>query len=517
MGISATNALSQYMRTIVKRDRRVHMQEYKRGVPQKELKAYGDVPVGVSGTTQYFRPDEEVFTSTKIDERIIKNRLKEQAYLTAGVLFVYRDIGKSEVLAFRYEDGIVAFVQEIATGRYVMFHPFYVKGKDGPIEVEVALLYTDSSDEKVRAFANNIYNREGGTHVTGFRSALTYAINSYALSRKLIKEKHKLTSEDIKEGLAAVISVRLPNPQYEGQTKLKLNNPEARSAVYNIVSRAFYEFLEKNPKIAKAIVNRVLLTRKAREAAKAAKKAVLRKSALSVGSLPGKLADCSIKDPSKAELFIVEGDSAGGSAKQARDRETQAVLPLRGKPVNPEKNRIDRVLANEKIADVIRALGIGVGDSLDLSKLRYHKIIIMTDADVDGMHIITLLLTLFYRYMRPLLEKGYIYVAQPPLFKVEIGNKKYWFLNEEEKDRFVEKALAEGKKIKNVQRFKGLGEMNPEQLWETTMDPSTRVLKQISIEDAHEADRLFRMFMGEEVQPRREFILKYARLAEVDI
>ncbi len=518
VGVSATNALSEHMITIVRRNQKVYKQEYKRGVPVTGVEVIGTLNNNLTGTIQRFKPDPLIFKeSLKYDKKLVHNRIKEQAYLTSGVLFVFIDEETNTKRAYYYRNGLIAFVSNLAKDNAIIKKPFYVKGEHDEIMVEVALTYTESTEEKIKAFANNIYNREGGTHVTGFRTAVTNALNHYAIRHKLIKESEKFSGDDVREGLVAVVSVKLANPQYEGQTKLKLNNPEARTAVYNIVYGALLEYLEKHPKIAKAIVNKVVLTKKAKEAAKAAKRAVLRKGVLQSTSLPGKLADCATKDPTKAELFIVEGDSAGGSAKQARDRETQAILPLTGKPINPEKNRLDRILSNDKIADLVKALGLGIGEKLDLKKLRYHKIIIMTDADVDGRHIVTLLLTFFYRYMRPLIEGGYVYIAQPPLYKVEVGNKKYWFLNEEEKDAFVKKMQELGRKIRNVQRFKGLGEMNPEQLWETTMNPKTRVIKKVTIEDAEEADRIFRMFMGEEVAPRRDFILKYAQFAQLDV
>lgn len=517
VGVSATNALSEHMVTIVRRDGAIYKQEYKRGIPQGPVKKIGTCPSNQTGTTQKFKPDPQIFKDTTYNLNTLKRRIREQAFLTSGVFFIWKNLAANEYEAYFYKEGLLAFLDYLSSSKRIVPKPFYVKQEADDIIVEVALTYTQSQEEKLRAFANNIHNREGGTHVTGFKTGITNALNQYASKHKILKGKQRFSVDDIKEGLVAVVSVKLADPQYEGQTKLKLNNPEARTAVYNVVSEAFLEYLEKHPKIAKTIINRILLTKKAKEAAKAARRAVLRKSELTSTSLPGKLADCSTKDPSRAELFIVEGDSAGGSAKQARDRETQAILPLTGKPVNPEKNRLDKVLGNPKINDLVKALGIGVGENMDLKKLRYNKIIIMTDADVDGMHIVTLLLTFFYRYMRPLIEKGYIYVAQPPLYKVEVGNKKYWFLDKDKMEEFVEQVQRSGKKIKNVQRFKGLGEMNPEQLWETTMNPKTRVLKRVTIEDAEEADKIFRMFMGEEVGPRREFILKYARFAELDV
>ena len=519
VGVSCTNALSVKMITTVKRGGKIYQQEYSAGKPTTELKVIGKTDPSDTGTIQYFKPDPTIFTTTEFDPKIIRRRILNQAYLTSNTLFIF--VNKKQKLpsveSFYFHNGLISFVKDLAVGKILTREPFYVKKEYDNILVEAALIYTDSQDEIVKGFANNIYNSEGGTHVAGFRAALTQAINKYALANKLITEKQKLSGEDIREGLVGIISVKLANPQYEGQTKMKLNNPEVKSAVQKVVSDALYEYLQEHPKDAKTIIQKAVLAQKARKAAKAARNAVLRKSGLSITSLPGKLADCSTKDKEKSELFVVEGDSAGGSAKQARDREFQAVLPLSGKPINSEKNRLDRVMANDKLADLVKALGCGIGENINLDKLRYGKIIIMTDADVDGMHIVTLVLTFFYRFMRPLIEAGKVYIAQPPLFKVEIGKQKYWFLSEKEKDEFIKKMKAAGKKIKNVQRFKGLGEMNPEQLWETTMNPETRVLKQVTIKDAEEANKIFDMLMGTEVPPRRRFIQQFAKLAVLDV
>ena len=520
VGISATNALSKYMKTIVYRDGKIYQQEYKQGIPQGPVKEIGKAPYGLTGTYQYFIPDDTVFTTTQWDTHVILERVKIQAYLTSRVLFVYRDLRNPQAVkihSFYHTNGLVSYVRELAKRPFIHKNLFYVSTTKDDVLVEVALGYTEAMDSVIKAYANNIYNLEGGTHVSGFKQALTYAINRYISNHKIFKKPVKFTSDEVLEGIRAVVSVKLSDPQYEGQTKIKLNNPEVRSAVYKAVSESFYEYLETYTKDAKKIIDKIMLTKKAREAARNARTSVLRKNALIASGLPGKLADCTLRDPEKTELFVVEGDSAGGSAKQARDRHFQAILPLRGKPINPEKSRLERVLQNNDLQQLVQALGAGVGDKLDLSKLRYGKIIIMTDADVDGAHIATLLLTFFYRYMRPLLEQGRVFLAQPPLYKVEIGTKKYWFLTDKEKDAFVAKALKQGKKIKNIQRFKGLGEMDPEQLWETTMNPETRVLKKITVEDAAYADKLFSILMGTEVAPRRRFIEKYAKFAELDV
>jgi len=395
--------------------------------------------------------------------------------------------------------------------------PFYVKKESDGIIVEAAIQYTDSMDEDVRCYTNNIINPEGGTHLSGFRTALTSAINTYAQKAELLKGlTDSLSGDDVREGLTAVVSVKVTNPQFEGQTKIKLNNPEVKTAVAKVIRDELLTYLDEHPKEARAIIDKAVLSYKAKAAAKAARDAVIRKNALESTTLPGKLADCISNDPKECELYIVEGDSAGGSAKQGRDRHTQAVLPLRGKIINTNKYRVDRVLSNNEFKDITTALGVGIGASLDVSKLRYHKIIIMSDADVDGLHITTLVLTLLYRFFKPLIEQGYVYVAQPPLHKVEIGKKKYYFLNDEEKDAFVRKAKTQGK-TPVANRFKGLGEMNPDQLWETTMNPETRVLKRVQIEDAQEAEKTFEMLMGTEVPPRRRFIQKYAKKANLDI
>ncbi len=520
VGMSCTNALSIKMVTSVCRNGKRYTQEYKQGIPQTELT---EKPLSEykerTGTTQFFTPDPEIFGDLQYNPKTIETRLHYQGFLTSGInfTFVNETTATPTIKRYYFEKGILSFVHNQQTGTAIMKTPFYVSKEKDDIMVEVGFLYTDSMTDKIRTFANNIENPEGGTHLAGFKAALTSAINKYGMANKLLDEKTKLEGEDVREGLTAIISIKIGNPQFEGQTKIKLNNPEAKSAVQAVVSDALAEFFTENPQDAKQIISRAILSLKARNAAKAARNAILRKSALTFTALPGKLADCSTKDKDKSELFIVEGDSAGGSAKQGRDREFQAILPLTGKPINAEKHRVDRVLANYRLKDLVTAIGCGIADQMDMTRLRYGKIIIMTDADVDGSHIVILVLTFFYRFMRRLIDDGRVFIAQPPLFKVEVGKEKYWFVSEIEKDKFVEKEIKAGHKIKSVQRFKGLGEMNPDQLKETTMDVDKRVLKKVSVADAAAADSLFDMLMGTEVGPRKKFIQQYAKYAMLDI
>ena len=520
VGMSCTNALSIKMVTSVYRDGKRYRQEYKQGIPQTDL-IVKSAPEhkGRTGTTQVFTPDTEIFGDLQYNPKTIETRIHYQGFLTSGInfTFVNETNEKPSVKRYYFEKGILSFVHNQQSGTPIMKTPFYVnKEKDG-IYVEVGFIYSDSMTDKIRTFANNIENPEGGTHLAGFKAALTTAINKYGIANKILDDKTKLEGEDVREGLTAIISVKLGNPQYEGQTKIKLNNPEVKSAVQAVVSDALAEFFTENPQDAKQIISRAVLSLKARNAAKAARNAILRKNALTFTALPGKLADCSTKDKDKSELFIVEGDSAGGSAKQGRDREFQAILPLTGKPINAEKHRVDRVLANERLKDLVTALGCGIADQMDMTRLRYGKVIIMTDADVDGSHICILVLTFFYRFMRRLIDDGRVFIAQPPLFKVEIGKEKYWFVSEPEKEKFVADRILAGNKIKSVQRFKGLGEMNPEQLKETTMDVNNRVLKRVNVADGAAADTLFDMLMGTEVGPRKKFILQYAKYAMLDV
>lgn len=518
VGMKCTNALSEWMITTVRRDGGIYKQKYERGAPVAPVEKIGNSKE--TGTEHTFMPDNQIFSTTEFDFETIVKKCRQHAYLTAGLrISVINDTGgKYEQYDLYFEDGIKSYVQFLNLDEKVIGNePFYMNKQEDDVVVEVSMQYTDGMDEDVRCYTNNIINPEGGTHLAGFRTAITSALNTYAQKAELLKGlSGTLSGDDVREGLTAVVSVKVPSPQFEGQTKIKLNNPEVKSIVGKVVRDELLTFLTENPLIAKEIIGKAVLANKAKAAAKAARDAVIRKSALETTTLPGKLADCTSRDPVECELFIVEGNSAGGSAKQGRDRHTQAILPLRGKIINTHKYRVDRVLENSEFNDITTALGVGIGDTFDISKLRYHKIIIMSDADVDGLHITTLVLTLFFRFFRPLIEQGYVYVAQPPLHKVEIGKKKYYFLNDEEKNEFVTKAKAEGK-VPVSNRFKGLGEMNPEQLRETTMDAEKRVLKKVHIEDAEEAEKTFEMLMGNEVPPRRRFIQTHARKATLDI
>lgn len=519
VGMKCTNALSEWMITTVRRDGGVFKQEYKRGVPQTKVEKIGNSDE--TGTEHRFLPDDEIFSEIEFDFREIVRKCRQHAYLTAGLRITVKNEkgeGDPKIFELYFEDGIKSYVLFMNIDeKAVNTPPFYVNKEIDGVLVESAIQYTNAMDENVKCYTNNIINPEGGTHLSGFRTALTSAINTYAQKMEMLKGlTTTLNGDDVREGLTAVISVKVTNPQFEGQTKIKLNNPEVKNAVAKVIRDELLVYFEEHPKEAKAIVDKAVLSYKAKAAAKAARDAVIRKSALESTALPGKLADCISSQPSECELYIVEGNSAGGSAKQARDRHTQAILPIRGKIINTHKYRVDRVLTNSEFKDITTALGVGIGDSLDISKLRYHKTIIMSDADVDGLHITTLVLTLLYRFFRPLIENGYVYVAQPPLHKVEIGKKKYYFLNDAEKDVFVRKAKASGK-VPVANRFKGLGEMNPEQLWETTMNPENRALKRVNIQDGEEAEKVFEMLMGTEVPPRRRFIQKYAKRANLDI
>lgn len=516
VGIKCTNALSSKMVTTVYKDGYVYQQEYSKGEPQTEVEQ--KEKTDRSGTTHLFYPDDTIFDTTEWDTTIIHKICREFAYLTAALKFTIIDEREEDkIFELYFENGVESFVQFINMDEKVIGEVFYTKGEDDGVLVEAAIQYNDTLDENVRCYTNNIINPEGGTHLAGFRGALTKAINDYATENEMLKGVNgTLTGDDVREGLTAVLSVKVANPQFEGQTKIKLNNPEVKSVVQKVVKDALSTYFKEHPAEAKNVIGKAILSNKARAAAKAARDAVVRKGALEGGGLPGKLADCSSKNPEECELFLVEGDSAGGSAKQGRNRNTQAVLPLRGKVINTQKYRLDRVLGNNEIKDIVTALGIGIGETLDIGKLRYHKLILMNDADVDGLHITTLVLTVLFRFFRPLIEEGHVYVAQPPLFKVEVGKKKYYFQNDADKDKFVAKAKASGK-APVINRFKGLGEMNPDQLAETTMDPGSRVLKRVTIEDMEEAEKIFEVLMGDEVPPRRRFIQTNARLATLDI
>ncbi len=663
VGMKCTNALSESMETIVCKDGGKYKQEYKKGIPQYPVKKIGKCNKNDTGTKHTFKPDPEIFEETEWDFQTILKKCRQHAYLTAGLWFTITDNRVEEdeepkIFELYFEDGIKSYVQFLNIEERVLSEePFYMNKEDQEVLVEVALQYTDGMDEMVMCYTNNIINPEGGTHLAGFRMALTGAVNAYAQENEMLKGvKGTLSGDDVREGLTAVVSVKVTDPQFEGQTKIKLNNREVRGIVTSLLRDELLTYFNENPDIAKGIIGKAVLAHRAKVAAKAARDAVVRKSALENSTLPGKLADCISNDPAECELYVVEGDSAGGcfsgdteialtdgrslsfidlikeqnqekknfcytigkgnqveiaeiknvrktkknvsvvrvtldneksivctpdhkfmlrdgeykeakdlkksdslmqrenynhkiksieylddkidvydlevpkthnfalasgifvhnSAKQGRDRHTQAVLPLRGKILNTHKYRVDRVLNNKEFNDITTALGVGIGDSLDIKKLRYHKVIIMSDADVDGLHITTLVLTLLFRFFRPLIEEGYIYVAQPPLFKVEIGKQRYYFINDKEKDKFVKKAKSSDKNPV-VNRFKGLGEMDPEQLWETTMSPENRVLKRVQIEDAQEAEHTFEMLMGTEVPPRRRFIQKHANQAILDV
>jgi DNA gyrase subunit B len=510
VGVSVVNALSEQVIVQVRREGRIYQQEYRKGVPQYDTKVVGESEG--TGTKTTFLPDKEIFTETTVyDYDTLQSRIRELAFLNKGIELTLTDERSGVSNSFKYEGGINEFVAYLNRNREALHEtPIYVEGSKDHIQVEVALQYNDSYTEHIYSFANNINTHEGGTHESGFKSALTRIINEYARKTNLLKENDtNFSGDDVREGLTAIISVKIPEPQFEGQTKTKLGNSEVRGIVESFFAEKLQEFLEENPSVSRKIVEKGLQAARAREAARKARDLTRRKSALEVGSLPGKLADCSSKDASISELYIVEGDSAGGSAKSGRDRHFQAILPLRGKILNVEKARLDRILGNTEIRSIITALGTGISDDFDLSKARYHKIIIMTDADVDGAHIRTLMLTFFYRYMREIIEAGYIYIAQPPLFKVERNKVIRYAQTEKERDLIIAE-FGEGVKV-NVQRYKGLGEMNATQLWETTMDPESRTMLQVTIEDAIEADVVFDTLMGDNVEPRRDFIQKNAK------
>ncbi|WCF08384.1 DNA topoisomerase (ATP-hydrolyzing) subunit B [Paenibacillus thiaminolyticus] len=513
VGVSVVNALSESLIVTVKRDGHIHQQEYRRGVPQYDLKVLGDTDE--TGTTIRFKPDPEIFTDTLVyDHETLVSRIRELAFLNKGIEMVLMDERNNQTETFKYDGGIIEFVEYLNRNRENMHEPpIYVEGQKDYITCEIALQYNDSYTENIYSFANNIHTHEGGTHESGFKSALTRIINEYARKMNLMKDNvSNLSGDDVREGLTAIVSVKIPEPQFEGQTKTKLGNSEVRSIVESLFAERLMEFMDENPAISRKVVEKGLQAARARDAARRARELTRRKSALEVSSLPGKLADCSSKDASQCELFIVEGDSAGGSAKQGRDRHFQAILPLKGKILNVEKSRLDKILSNAEIRAIITALGTGIGEDFDLEKARYHKIIIMTDADVDGAHIRTLLLTFFYRYMRRLIEAGYVYIAQPPLFKIERNKVVRYADSEKMRDEIIAE-FGEGVKV-NVQRYKGLGEMNAEQLWETTMDPESRSMLQVSFEDAKMADEVFDTLMGDNVEPRRDFIQRHAKFVK---
>ena len=512
VGVSVVNALSEELEVWVYRDKQIYYQKYKKGKPLGRLRVIGKC--AKTGTKIRFLADKEIFSNgIEYSDEILENRFRELAFLNSGLRIKFRDERTKKEEEFYYEGGIKSFVELLNKNKTPLHDIIHLKTKKQDIELEVALQYTDSYNESVFSFVNNINTVEGGTHLTGFKTALTRTLNNYA-EKNLGNEKIRLTSEDVREGLTAIISLKIPNPQFEGQTKTKLGNMHVKGIVDSMVSTGLSTFLEENPRVARNIIEKAISASKAREAARKARELARRKTALESTSLPGKLADCSEKDPALCELFLVEGDSAGGSAKQARNKEYQAILPLRGKILNVEKARINKVMSSNEIITIITALGTGIAEEFDITKLRYHKIIIMTDADTDGNHITTLLLTFFFRYMRPLIEEGYVFIAQPPLYLVKKGKERHYVQTEAEKDELVRK-LGQGI---SVQRYKGLGEMNPEQLWETTMDPQKRTLKRVTIEDAIAADKIFSILMGDEVEPRRKFIAEHAReAANIDV
>lgn len=510
VGVSVVNALSKELAIEVKRNGKRYVQHFEIGGPVDELTVVGEAED--TGTKVTFMPDPEIFTETTVyDYEILQKRLRELSFLNRGVRITLHDerIGKEE--EFHYEGGILSFVEYLNKNKEKLHEPpIFLEGEKDGLMVEIALQYNDSFASNIYSYANNIHTHEGGTHESGFKSALTRVINDYARKHNLLKEKDdNLTGDDVREGLTAIISVKIPDPQFEGQTKTKLGNSEARGITESLFAENFFVYLEEHPQEAKRIVEKSLIASRAREAARKARELTRRKNALEFSSLPGKLADCSSRDASISELYIVEGDSAGGSAKQGRDRKFQAILPLKGKILNVEKARLDKILSNAEIRAIITALGTGIGEDFDISKARYHQIIIMTDADVDGAHIRTLLLTFFYRYMRPLVENGYVYIAQPPLYKFQQGRVVRYAYNDDELNKI--RAESPTRPEPNIQRYKGLGEMNPEQLWETTMDPESRTLLRVALQDAMQADEIFEMLMGERVEPRRDFIQENAK------
>jgi len=518
VGISVVNALSGWLEAIVYRDGKVHKQTYKKGFPQGDIEVIGDT--NKTGTYIRFKPDAEIFTTTDMEYTILEDRLRELAFLNKDLRIVIQDErrdeeGEKQSSDFQFSGGLKEFAKYLDESRpAIIDEPIYFEGEMDNVPLEVALQYNTSYSKNILTFVNNINTIEGGSHLSGFKTALTRTINSYAQKNGLFKkEGFALSGEDVREGLTAIISVKVQEPQFEGQTKTKLGNSEVKSVVDKLVTSHLNEYLELHPGPAKKIIDKSLIAARTREAARKARELTRRKSALDVGNLPGKLADCSEKDPKLCELYLVEGDSAGGSAKQGRDQAFQAILPLRGKILNVEKARLDKILNNKEIRTMITAVGAGFGeDEFDLEKLRYHKIIIMTDADVDGSHIMTLLLTFFYRYMPELIENGNIYIAQPPLYKIKRRKKEHYVYTDDQRSQLIKELQADGDTAKiDIQRYKGLGEMNPDQLWTTTMDPEKRLLKQISAEDAAIVDKTFSMLMGDYVPPRRNFIQKNAK------
>lgn len=552
VGASVVNALSTNLVAQVKKDGKIYEMKFKIGKPQGQIKPVGKVdpkdPVQ-HGTTITFYPDETIFETVKFKFKTVLEHLRSQAYLTKGLHFIISSEEENLTYQYYFEGGILSYLKQFNRNKKAKSSAFYISKQVEDVALEIAMQYTDDYEERILSYANNVYTPEGGMHVTGFRTALTRAINSYATKNNYVKESEKLTGEDMREGLSAIISVKLPNPQFEGQTKAKLGNPEVRTAAEAVVGEALEIYLEEHPQEAGKIIEKVILAAKARLAARAARDSVIRKGVLEGLALPGKLADCSESDPAKCEMYIVEGESAGGTAKQGRDRRFQAILSMRGKILNVERARLDKMLSNQEIKNIIIALGAGIGELFDVSKLRYHRIVIMTDADVDGSHIRTLLLTLFYRYFPDIIKNGYVYIAQPPLFKVQVGKESQYAFSDAQRDKVLkdmvaqvkEKRAAKGKaKTKgadeapaeeqveqstveettggnidgvkySIQRYKGLGEMNAEQLWETTMDPAARTMLQVTLSDAEKVSEIFQTLMGDEVAPRKRFITTHAK------
>ena len=525
VGASVVNALSDHVIIEVKRENQIYRQEYKKGKPITSVKKVDKSVLNFNfeqGTAVSFLPDKEIFKETiEINNGIFKKQVKERAYLINNVYFRIFNRKTSEKFAYYFDGGIISLLRDMNRGKKTLHDPIYINKQVDDKEVQVAIQYNQSLNENIHSFVNVINTHEGGTHLTGFKTALTKAINNYAKKELGEKDKNSETfsGDDVKEGLAAIIYIKMPatNLQFEGQTKTKLGNSEVQTIVQQAVFESLETYFEENPKTGKEILGKIFLAQKARLAAKAAKEAVMRKGALEGATLPGKLADCQEKDPSLCEIFMVEGNSAGGTAKEARNRKFQAILPLRGKILNTERAYLDRVLAFKEIKDLVVALGMGIGENINYERLRYHKIIVMTDADVDGEHILTLILTFFFRHMPDVIRKGHLYAAQPPLFKVQQGKQVHYVYSDEEKDKLVAQLLTKQSSQPNVQRYKGLGEMNPDQLWDTTMDPERRILKQIMITDAEESDHVFSMLMGDEVPPRKKYIVTHAKMANLDL
>ena len=536
VGVSVVNALSEKLTAEVRRDNKIYFQEYHRGIPVEKVKQIGTYKGNQTGTTITFKPDVEIFKATKFNFETVAERMRELAYLNKEVTMILKDEVDGQEETYRFKGGLIDFVKYLDEQRTALHKPVYIEGEKENTPVEISFEYSDSYSENVHSYVNNINTIEGGTHLVGFRTALTRTLNSYAYKNGLIKENNKITlsGDDFREGLTAVISVKVMEPQFEGQTKTKLGNSEVKSVVETIVGEKLSEYLEENPSVGKKIIEKCMRAAEAREASRKARDLVRRKNALDSMHLPGKLADCSINDPEHCEIYIVEGDSAGGSAKQGRDRRFQAILPIKGKILNVEKAKLNKILENQEIQAMVAALGAGIGEEFNPEKSRYGKIILMTDADVDGSHIRTLLLTFFYRHMKELITSGKVYIAQPPLYKVKKGKEEHYAFDDEERDKIL-KQFKKDVKIKAgveedvevdeegqpkgviISRYKGLGEMNPEQLWSTTMNPETRTVLQVNVESAAAADKIFETLMGDAVEPRRAFIEKHAKYANLDI